>query len=157
MTMKKLLFSILIMMVVAALAACNSEPPKRVYPPKASVQELRAGADGRWTLKIRLENFSTMPMTFSTVTGKLTVAGQEAGEVSLQISSAIGPESADVFTTTLTPALAGKIAVADALASRKTVRYALVGKISSREPQRDFDFSHESALSPVPGLDGVLR
>lgn len=155
--MKKLLFALLSALLVTTLTACSSGPPKRIYPPKASVQELVAGANGQWTLKIRLENFSTIPMTFSAVDAKLTVAGQDAGRVTAQTSLTIGPESADVFTTTLTPATAGKIAVASALASRRTVRYALAGKITSREPQRDFDFNFESALSPVPGLDGVLR
>ena len=47
--------------------------------------------------------------------------------------------------------------VANALALKRTVRYELIGKITSREPKRDFDFKFESALSPVPGLDGMLR
>lgn len=151
--MKKLLFALLIVL----LAACNSGPVKRIYPPKASVQELIAGANGQWTLKIRLQNFSTMPMTFSGVDAKLTVGDQAAGQVTAPTELTIGPESADVLTVTLTPDTTGKIVVANALASRKSVRYQLVGKISSREPKRDFDFTFDSALSPVPGLDGVLR
>jgi hypothetical protein len=141
-----------------ALSACGSAPPKRIYPPKASVQELLAGANGQWTLKIRVENFSTVPMTFSGVDAKLTVAGQDAGRIVAQTSLTVGPESADVFAATMVPAAPGKIAVANALALKRTVRYQLTGKITSREPKgRDFDFSFESALSPVPGLDGMLR
>jgi hypothetical protein len=151
--MKKLWLAL----IIVALAACSYGPPKRIYPPKASVQELVAGANGQWTLKIRVENFSTVPMTFSAVDAKLTVAGQDAGRVAAQTALTVGPESADVFTTTMTPATTGKIVVANALAARKTVRYVLTGKITSREPQRDFDFTFESALSPVPGLDGMLR
>jgi hypothetical protein len=141
-----------------AVAACGSSPPKRIYPPKASVQELLAGANGQWTLKIRLENFSTVPMTFSRVDAKLTVSGQEAGPVVAATTLTVGPESADVFSATITPAVAARIAVANALALKKTVRYQFVGKITSRAPKnRDFDFNSESALSPVPGLDGMLR
>ena len=140
-----------------ALAACSSGPPKRIYPPKASVQELVAGANGQWTLKIRVENFSTVPMTFSAVNGKLAVAGQEAGQIAAPTTLTIGPESADVVTTTITPASPGRIAVANALALRRAVHYVFTGTITCREPQRDFDFSFESALSPVPGLDGMLR
>jgi len=146
-----------LVILFVALAACSSGPPKRIYPPKASVQELLAGANGQWTLKIRLENFSTVPMTFSSVDAKLTVAGQEAGRIVAPTTLTIGPESADVLTTTLAPATAGKIAVANALALKRTVRYELTGKITSHEPKRDFDFKFESALSPVPGLDGMLR
>jgi hypothetical protein len=144
--------------MLIALTACTSAPPKRIYPPKASVQELLAGAGGTWTLKIRLENFSTVPMTFSAVDAQLTVAGQDAGRIAVPTTLTVGPESADVFTATITPAVAGKIAVANALASKRTVRYQLTGKITSHEPKnRDFDFTFESALSPVPGLDGMLR
>jgi len=146
-----------LLFLVVALAACSSSPPKRIYPHKASVQELLAGANGQWTLKIRLENFSTVPMTFSAVDGKLTVAGQDAGHVLAPTTLTIGPESADVITSTLAPAVAAKIAVANALALKRTVRYQFVGKITSSEPKRDFDFTFESALSPVPGLDGMLR
>src|SRR4249920_2409850 len=111
-----------------ALTACSSGPPKRIYPPKASVQELLAGANGQWTLKIRVENFSTVPMTFSAVDAKLTVAGQDAGQIVAPTTLTIGPESADILTTTVTPAIPGKIAVANALALRKSVRYVLTGK-----------------------------
>jgi len=151
--MKKTWLVILFM----ALAGCGSGPPKRIYPPKASVQELLAGTTGQWTLKIRLENFSTVPMTFSAVDAKLTMAGQEAGRVFAPTTLTIGPESADVITVTMAPATPGKIAVANALALKRTVRYELIGKITSRELKRDFDFKFESALSPVPGLDGMLR
>jgi hypothetical protein len=143
---------------VLALAACGSGgPPKRIYPPKASVQELVAGANGEWTLKIRIENFSTVPMTFSAVDADLTVADQAAGHVSAHTDLSIGPESADVVSTHLAPAAGGKIAVANALALRRAVRYKLHGTITSSEPQREFDFDFDSALSPVPGLDGTLR
>jgi hypothetical protein len=151
--MKKLLIAFLLVM----LTACVSGPTKRIYPPKASVQELVAGANGQWTLKIRVDNFSTVPMTFSSLDAKLTIAGQEAGAIASQTKLTIGPESGDVLTATLTPATPGKIAVANALASRKSVRYVLTGKITSSEPRGDFDFTFESALNPVPGLDGVLR
>jgi uncharacterized lipoprotein YmbA len=151
--MKKLLLTI----VLLALAACASGPAKRIYPPKASVQELVAGANGQWTLKVRIDNFSTVPMTFSTLDANLTVAGQDAGKISAQTELTIGPESGDVFSATLVPSTPGKAVVANALASRKSVRYVLTGKITSREPRGDFDFTFESALNPVPGLDGVLR
>jgi uncharacterized lipoprotein YmbA len=148
---------LLIALMLVCLAACSTGPAKRIYPPKASVQELVAGANGQWTLKIRVDNFSTVPMTFSSVDAKLTVAGQEAGRITSATALTVGPEAGDVLTATLTPATSGKIAVANALASRKSVRYVLTGKITSSEPRGDFDFTFESALNPVPGLDGVLR
>ena len=44
-----------------------------------------------------------------------------------------------------------------ALRERKALRYQLKGNIASREPKADHDFEFESALNPVPGVDGVLR
>lgn len=146
-----------LVILFTVLAACSSGPPKRIYPPKASVQELTARADGQWSLKIRLQNFSTVPITFTALDAKLTVAGQDAGQIKAQPQLTIGPESADVLTVTLSPSLSGKTVVATALATRKTLRYVLAGKITSLKPNRDYDFEFESALNPVPGLDGVLR
>jgi ABC-type phosphate transport system permease subunit len=75
-------------------------------------------------------------------------------------SASIGPESADVVTTVLTPQAAGKLAVADALAAGRSISYALTGTIAATPDeahQRSFEVKHSSQLSPAPGLPGVLR
>jgi hypothetical protein len=37
------------------------------------------------------------------------------------------------------------------------VRYALEGRLASSDPGTDDPFEFQSALDPVPGLEGVLR
>ena len=44
-----------------------------------------------------------------------------------------------------------------ALAGRRGVRYQLQGRIESGEHGTDHPFDYQSALDPVPGLEGVMR
>lgn len=141
------------------LAACGGGGPrKRVFPPSASVQELTVEADGRWTVALRLQNFSNVTQRFGQVTGTLRVGGHDAGPITLVPDLAVGPESVEIFDLQLAPSPAAAQAVADAIATRRSVRYALDGTITSVEPSRRSDrFEHDSQLTPVPGLAGVLR
>jgi hypothetical protein len=52
------------------------------------------------------------------------------------------------------------MAIADALASRRSLGYTLKGKLEAVPDSRrskSFDVDVRNTLSPVPGLDGVLR
>ena len=69
------------------LAACSSGPPRRVYPPQATVQELRVQADGQVAATLRIQNFSTVPMTFTRLQATLTLAaGERHGSTSTRRS-----------------------------------------------------------------------
>lgn len=143
------------------LAGCSSGPVRRVSEPAARLQQLTVRADGSWSLEVRIENFSSIPMRFDAIDLSLEIA-PEAGAGQLRASPAlsIGPESADVITLTMTPQAAAKIAVADALASGRTVSYTLRGRVDATPDQaksRSFDIDRSSVLSPAPGLPGVLR
>ena len=53
-----------------------------------------------------------------------------------------------------------KIAIADALAGGRSVNYSLKGDLvapPSEAKQRTFQVERSSALSPAPGLPGVMR
>lgn len=143
--------------LLALVAGCGAGPRKRINPPGASIQELAVQPSGQWKLTLRVQNFSSVPITFDKLEAKLVVAGEDAGRIALSPALTIGPEAADVVTATLAPAVGAKIAVASALASRQSVRYTFTGTIDSHEPSRRDDFKFESALSPAPGLTGVLR
>lgn len=151
----------LVLVLVALLAACSSGPVRRVSPPSALVQQLTVQADGTWSVDLRIENFSSIPMRFETVELVLTIGDEEAGRVSAQPAIPIGPESADVVTAVLAPQAAGKLAVADALAGRRSIAYTLQGTISATPDattrQRRFEVRRNSQLTPAPGLPGVLR
>jgi hypothetical protein len=157
MRLTRLLACVGLSVLLAACATSSDGTKRRVNPPGASVQELVVQADGQWRLALRLQNFSNVPTTFVDVDAALEVAGQAAGQVHLQPALPIGPESADVATVTFAPSPTARAAVAAALADGRGVRYKLAGRIVTRDPKGKYPFEHESALSPVPGLAGVLR
>lgn len=142
------------------IAGCASGPVRRVSEPAVRIQQLTVQADGSWSTQLRIENFSSIPMRFDALDLAVTVAGQPAGRFTAQPAITIGPESADIVTATLNPSAAAKLAVADALAARRSLDYTLEGNVRSTpedERERTFEIERRSALSPAPGLPGVLR
>lgn len=142
------------------LAGCASGPVRRVSDPSARIQQLTVRADGSWAVDLRIENFSSIPMRFQSLQLALTINEHAAGDLRTQPRLSIGPESADVVSLTMTPLAAGKLAVAEALASGRSIEYALEGTLSATPQdsrQREFEMEFHSALSPAPGLPGVLR
>ena len=132
------------------LASCGSGPVKRVSPPTASVQELVVRTDGSWHLRIRLQNFSNVPMIFSNIDAELEVADQAVGSIKIPLKLDIPGESADVFDVDLT-------ANANAQVPAGEFAYRLHGKIASSEPKGEFKFERKSHLSPAPGLANTWR
>ena len=143
-----------------ALAACSSGPVRRISPPTASIQQLTVNADGSWKIDLRLQNYSSIPMRFDSAKLAVTMAGQPAGELQSSPGISIGPESADVVSVAFAPSVAAKLIVADALAGRQGVAYALAGTLDATPEDgkpRDFEIDSRNTLSPMPGLQGVLR
>ena len=143
------------------LAGCASGPVRRVSEPAAGIQQLTVGADGNWTVEVRINNFSSIPMRFDAFDLKLSVGGQEAGTLSAQPALDIGPESADVVNVQLKPQGMARLQVANALASGQGIAYSLSGSVRAtpdKAKQRNFDdVKRDSKLSPVPGIPGALR
>lgn len=150
-------FAALALMLLAVAAGCASGPPKRIYPPQATVQEVRVQADGQWIVQVRIQNFSTVPMRFSRLEATLTVSGQEATRIDLDPGLTVGPGSNELVQHMFTPTAGPRAAVDEALANRRAVRYQLSGRITSSEPSTNHPFDYQSALDPVPGLTGILR
>lgn len=142
------------------LAGCATGPARRVSEPAARIQQLTVAADGSWSADVRIENFSSIPMRFDALDLTLTIGDQVAGTLAAQPALSIGPESADIVTVRLNPQAAAKLAVADALAGGRSVGYTLKGTLDATPDEgkrRSFSFDRTSALSPAPGLPGVLR
>jgi hypothetical protein len=143
------------------LSACSSGPVRRISEPAASIQQLTVAADGSWSLELRLQNYSSIPMRFDGIVLDLRIGDQRAGALRDQPALTVGPESADVVTVTMRPEAGARMLLADALASRRGVDYALEGSIdaapSDRGSARTYRIQRKSALSPMPGLPGVLR
>ena len=142
------------------LAACTSGPVRRVSEPSARIQQLTVRADGSWSIDLRIENFSSIPMRFDALRLELQVADHAAGTLQASPGVTVGPESADVATVELTPTAGAKFAVAEALADGRSVEYSLQGTMTATPDdgrQREFEMERNSALSPAPGLPGVMR
>lgn len=151
---------LLLLLGALALAACSSGPVRRVSEPTARIQQLTVAADGDWQVDLRVENFSSIPMRFDSLDLGLEIGGQDAGRLRADPALAVGPESAEVVRIELAPAAGAKLAVANALATGRSIDYRLQGRataVPEDEGARDFDIEHRSALSPAPGLPGVLR
>jgi hypothetical protein len=144
----------------ALVSACSTGPVRRVSEPAVNIQQLTVRADGNWSVDLRINNFSNVPMRFDRVALALTVGGEAAGTLQGQPALSIGPESADVATVALAPSPAAKIAVADALVRKGSVAYALKGTLDAAAEDsraRSYDIERNNTLSAVPGVAGVLR
>ncbi|MEL1263781.1 LEA type 2 family protein [Pseudoxanthomonas putridarboris] len=154
-------WSLAVLIVAAAfLAGCGDGRVRRVSDPAASIQQLTVNADGRWSVDLRLQNYSSIPMRFDTVTLAVQVGEQDAGTLQATPGLSIGPESADVVTLPFAPSSAARIVVADSLAGRRPLPYTLKGSVGATPEEaklRNFDVDTRNTLNPVPGLDGVLR
>jgi hypothetical protein len=143
-----------------SLVACSTGPVRRISEPAANIQQLTVRADGSWSLELRIDNFSTVPMRFDVLSLAMTIGGQSAGTLQAKPGLSIGPESADVATLAFVPSPAAKIVVADALARNAGVNYTLDGTLDAA-PQKGsvhaYKLKRDNALSPVPGVAGVLR
>ena len=148
-----------ILLAACVLAACVTGQ-RRVSEPAASLQQLTVAADGSWSIDLRVQNYSSIPMRFDTVKVEVRVGDQAAGTLQATPGLSVGPESADVVTVPFAPASEARIVVADALAGRRGLPYTLTGSADATPEDakvRSFDIDTRNTLNPVPGLDGVLR
>lgn len=146
--------------VAFLLAACGSSPVRRISEPAASIQQLTVRVDGLWDVQLRLDNFSSVPMRFTATDIRIGFDNGAAGSVQTQPQLSIGPESADVVTATITPTPDGRARMATALADGRSLGYTLGGHVDAGPENgkpRTYKIERNSALTPVPGLPGVLR
>jgi len=146
-----------LLLVVLALTACAGGTPRRIFPPEASVQELRVAADGQWTALLRLRNYSTVAMRYASIDAELDFATTGPIKIALTPDIEVPPGTVEILEVALSPNAAAREAVASALAGGPAVRYQLRGEVRSSEPRGRFDFDYSSAIGAVPGLANVLR
>jgi len=155
------LLLVLLAAAVLAAACSRSGPVRRISEPAASIQQLTVGADGNWSVELRLQNFSSIPMRFAEVSLTIRIGEHEAGLLRASPALTIGPESADTLTVPMQPGADARLLLADALAAQRSIRYRLHGSVEAaahdRDKPRSYDIRHESLLNQVPGLPGVLR
>ena len=148
---------LLALLSLASLAGCASGgPPKRVFPPEARLQELRL-APGGATVLLRIESFSTVPSTLDAVALTLRLGEGTDLPLSATPATALLPQAAEVIELPLALPDADRRRIEDAIAQRRALRYRLSGTLRVDPPGRDQPIDYSSALSPAPGLDGVMR
>lgn len=154
-------FAVLLACCAVALTACaGAGPVRRISEPAANLQQLTVQADGSWSVEVRIDNFSSVPMRFERIDLAMTIAGQPAAALQATPSLMIGPESADVVTVRAMPPSGAKLAVADALSRGRPIDYHLEGTLTAAPENggaRDYRINRDNALSPAPGITGVLR
>ena len=158
--MKRLTIAALLAWALLLVACGSGGPVRRVSEPSANIQQLSVRADGSWSVDVRIDNFSSVPMRFESISLAMTLGGQQAGTLQARPGLSIGPETADVATVTLVPAAGAKIAIADALARGRGIDYHLQGSLAAAPEDggvRTWQIKRDNTLSPVPGLPGVLR
>src|SRR3546814_20900433 len=64
-----------LLLTALLLGACSTGPVRRVSEPSASIQQLSVRADGSWSLDLRLNNFSSVPMRFDAIDLAMTPEG----------------------------------------------------------------------------------
>ena len=134
--------------VVTLLAGCGSGPVRRITPSQVSIQELSVQPGGQWKLTLRIQNYSTVPMTYGAIHGTLTVAGADVGTIDVRTDFDIPGNSADVVDTTVR---------ASAALPAGDIDYRIEGTITTTEPKEEFKFNRSSRLSPTPGLVNTWR
>ncbi len=148
---------LLALLGLATLAGCaGGGPPKRVFPPDARVQELRLSPGGA-TLLLRVESFSTVPSTLEAVALTLRLGDGVDLPLSATPGIAVLPQAAEVIELRIALPDSERQRVSDAIAQRRALRYRLSGTLRVDPPGRDQPIDYSSALSPAPGLDGVMR
>ena len=156
----KTLLTGLMLILALSLAACAGRGGKRVSEPAASIQQLTVRADGQWDVQLRLQNYSSVPMRFTATSIQVAFDNGAAATVQAQPQLSIGPESADVFVATISPLAEGRARIATALADGRSLNYTLGGTVDAGPEDgkpRSYKIKLNSALTPVPGLPGVLR
>lgn len=156
-TLSLALTGTLLAVVLTGCFGGGSGVPERVWPPQATVQELRRLPDGDWQMTVRLRNFSTVAMHFDKLELQVSLAGQPAGAVSLQPDLRIGPGLAEPLPARFIVSDAAIGAVEQALGAGQGLRYALTGEVTSTEPRGRWPQEFNGVLTPVAGVDGVLR
>jgi len=99
-----------VLCLLALLAGCGGGPVKRVNPPIASIQQLSVQPDGTWKLDVRIQNFSTVPMTFSTLEAAVEIDDRPGAQIFAHPNLDLPGKAADLTTLPDTGTPAGNAA-----------------------------------------------
>ncbi|WP_146151797.1 hypothetical protein [Ahniella affigens] len=154
--MFRLIRSVAVLSLLAALAACGSKEVKRINPPDVSVQSLAVAADSA-TLSLRVHNHSDVTMTFGNFDLKLRLATNAPFSISSNATIEVSPHTAEIIDLQVNRNSLSTDAL-KRLEAGEMVAYSLFGQVESLAPKsRLYDLSFEARLSAVPGKPGEYR
>jgi len=145
-----------LLMLVFASGCGTDGPPKRVFPPEARIQELRLQPGGAIVL-LRVESFSSVPSRLERVALSLHLGDGPALPLSASPDLILLPGSVEVVELPLALPEAEQQRINEAITQGRALRYRLGGTLGVDPPGRDQPIDYRNALSPAPGLPGVLR
>lgn len=154
--MTSLVFRSLALLALTVVVACSGAPRKRVFPPEVRVQELQRLSDTNWSVVWRVSNFSNVPMQLASLDIELRLDNGAWKTISVPSTVTIAANSVELLKTPLDTDAAFRSRL-DAMTPSDRLPYELRGKARFTEPNARFDLNYSSALSPAPGLPGVLR
>ncbi len=152
----------IIPVLLLGLAAC-APAKKSVYPPNVSIQQLTVLPGGQWQLTLRIQNNSYGEMDFRSLDGLLQVAELVPVRLRATFERDIPELAGDVIRLDVLPtaAMTQALQATAAKGSAGSLAYRVSGSISARPEQeskpREFDFSGNNWISPVPGIPGTYR
>ena len=164
--MKRLLQGFLLVLLTAGLitglTACGPAK-KSVYPPTVSSQQLSVLPSGQWQLTVRIQNNSYGEMDFKSLDGQLQIAELVPIRLHAVFKRDIPALAGDVIQLDVLPttAMAQALQSIAGKGSSGTLAYRVSGSASAKPEQedkpRDFDFSGNDWISPVPGIANTYR
>jgi hypothetical protein len=165
--MKRLLHGLALVLLVCGLAACG--PPRQsVFPPTISIQQMHVQPDGTWQLTLRIQNNSYTGMNYQSIEGSFQVANGIPVRLHSVFSMDIPSFAGDVLQIDVlpTPPMTQALQAIAGKGSAGQIAYDVEGTIhcapnledhpDNKNP-RDFPFSHNDYLSPVPGIPNTFR
>lgn len=144
------------------LIACGP-PRKSVFPPAVSIQQLQVRPSGLWHLTVRIQNNSYGEMDFRQLDGRLQVAELVPVRLHGAFKRDIPALAGDVIELDVlpTPEMSAALAATAAKGSAGSLAYRVSGSATAKPEQEDtarnFDFSGNDWLSPVPGIANTFR
>jgi len=145
-----------------ALVACGP-PRKSVFPPTVTVQQLTVLPEGSWQLAVRIQNNSYSSMDFTALEGSMQVAELVPIRLHATFERDIPAFAGDVVLIDVLPSAAMRQAL-QAVAGKGSaggLAYHVSGSATAKPEQedapRDFAFSGNDWLSPVPGIPHTYR
>lgn len=165
--MKRLLHAFALMTLTVLLTACGPQR-QSVFPPTFTIQQMRVLPDGPWQLSLRIQNNSYTGMDYQSIEGSLQVAQGIPVRVHAKFDLDIPSLAGDVVQVQVlpTPAMSQALQAVAAKGSAGSLPYTLNGIVhcvphledhpDNKNP-RDFPFTSNSFLSPVPGVPNTYR